>query len=70
MGNSLAEKIARNLRKIRLRKGYSQIQAADLANMHFTYYSQIERALRKDVSVRILKNITDAFGVTVNDVIY
>lgn len=37
--------------------------------MHFTYYSQIERAVRKDVSVRRLKDITDALGVTLNDAV-
>lgn len=66
----LAIKIAKNLKKIRLQKNLSQMDLAELANMHFTYYSQIERGLRKDISVRRLKDITDALGITVDDVIY
>ena len=51
-------------------KGFSQMELAEHANMHFTYYSQIERAIRKDISVRRLKDITDALGVTLNDIVY
>jgi len=46
------------------------MELAELANMHFTYYSQIERAVRKDLSIRRLKDITDALGITINDVVY
>ena len=66
----LALKIAQNLKKYRLKKNLSQMELAELADMHFTYYSQIERAIRKDISVRRLKNITDALGITINDVVY
>jgi transcriptional regulator with XRE-family HTH domain len=66
----LTLKIAQNLKKYRLQKKLSQMEVADLANMHFTYYSQIERAIRKDISVRRLKDITDALGITINDVVY
>ncbi|OGT09905.1 MAG: hypothetical protein A2X77_04570 [Gammaproteobacteria bacterium GWE2_42_36] len=61
--------MSKNLKKYRLKKKLSQMQLAELANMHFTYYSQIERAVRKDVSVRRLKDITDALGVTLNDAV-
>lgn len=66
----LTLKIARNLKKYRLKRNLSQMKLAELANMHFTYYSQIERAVRKDISVRRLKDITDALGITINDVVY
>jgi len=46
------------------------MEVAELAGMHFTYYSQIERAVRKDISVRRLKDIADALGVTLNDIVY
>lgn len=68
--DQLTLKIAQNLKKYRHKKGYSQMELAELANMHFTYYSQIERAVRRDISVRRLKNITDALGITLNDVVY
>ncbi|MDR1113852.1 MAG: helix-turn-helix domain-containing protein [Candidatus Margulisbacteria bacterium] len=70
MENVLTKKIAQNLRRIRIQKGLSQEQVAEMSNMHWTYYSRIERALHKDISVRRLKNITDAFGVTLDDVVY
>ncbi|MCP4049663.1 MAG: helix-turn-helix transcriptional regulator [bacterium] len=66
----LDKHIAERLKPIRTDKGLSQMKLADLANMHFTYYSQIERAVRKNVSVRILKQITDVLEVTLNDVVY
>jgi transcriptional regulator with XRE-family HTH domain len=70
MEDLLARKIAKNLRKIRIQKGLSQERVAELANMHWTYYSRIERAFHKDISVRRLKDITDVFGVTLNDIVY
>ena len=63
-------KIAERLRAIRKEKGLSQINVAELAGIHFTYYSQIERAIRPDISVRVLKSITDVLGITINDVVY
>ena len=68
--DELALQIANKLKAIRLGKNLSQIKLAEMADIHFTYYSQIERAVRKDVSVRILKKITDVLNITVNDVIY
>lgn len=68
--NPMALKIAKNLKKYRLKNNLSQMELAERAGMHFTYYSQIERALRKDMSVRRLKNIADALGVTLNDIVY
>ena len=70
MSDELSIKIAKSLRKIRKEKKLSQIELAGMAEIHFTYYSQIERAIRNDLSVRILKKITDALGVTLNDVVY
>jgi transcriptional regulator with XRE-family HTH domain len=66
----LSNKIAKRLKKYRLQKNLSQMELAEQAGMHFTYYSQIERAVRKDISVRRLKDITDALGVTLNDIVY
>ena len=68
--NQLTAKIAHNLKKYRLKQNLSQMELAEMADMHFTYYSQIERGIRRDVSVRRLKNITDALGITLNDVVY
>jgi len=62
--------IAKKLKKYRTEKNLSQMKLAEQADIHFTYYSQIERAVRKDVSVRILKKITGALGITINDVVY
>ncbi len=61
--------IAENLKKHRKDKNISQMKLAELADIHFTYYSQIERALRKDISVRVLKKIADALSITLNDLV-
>jgi len=67
--DALTKKIAKNLKKYRLRKKLSQMELAEKAGMHFTYYSQIERCQR-NLSVKRLKDITDALGITINDVVY
>jgi XRE family transcriptional regulator, regulator of sulfur utilization len=66
----LAKHIAKKLREYRKKKGYSQMDVADKAGMHFTYYSQIERALRPDISVRRLKDIADVLGVSLDHIVY
>ena len=58
-----------NLKKYRLLKNLSQMKLAEAADLHFTYISQIERGLRKNLSVLKLKQITDTLGVTLDDIV-
>mgnify|MGYP003337997552 FL=1 len=58
-----------NLKKYRLLKNLSKMKLAEAADLHFTYISQIERGLRKNLSVLKLKQITDTLGVTLDDIV-
>jgi transcriptional regulator with XRE-family HTH domain len=66
----LTETISKNLKKFRKEKNLSQLNLAAISDVHFTYYSQIERKIRPYVSVRVLLKISDALEVTLNDLVY
>lgn len=50
------------IQRLRGAKGWSQEYLAEVANLHRTYISQLERGL-KSPSVRVLYQITIALGV-------
>ena len=56
------------LRELRHKKGWSQEELADRANLHFTYISQIERGL-KSPSLRSLGQIADALEVSLSTLV-
>ena len=62
--------MGKNMKFFRDSKGWTQMKLGDIADVHFTYISQIELGKRKDVSVRIMKRIADAFGITLNELTY
>ena len=45
----------KHLKEIRLKKGLTQEQLADIAGMHFTYIGQIERGVRNPSLVNLHK---------------
>jgi len=53
------------IQRLRCAKGWSQEYLAEVANLHRTYISQLERGL-KSPSVRVLHQITTALGVTMS----
>lgn len=53
------------IQRLRMAKGWSQEYLAEVANLHRTYISQLERGL-KSPSVRVLHQITTALGVTMS----
>ena len=56
--------LARNLRRLRLRRELSQEALADLAGLHRTYIGSVERSER-NVTLSSLEVIATALGVTV-----
>ena len=56
---SLVTRFPATLREARTEKGLSQEELADMAGLHRTYISQIERGV-KSPSLRSLEQITDA----------
>jgi len=55
-------KVGKKIRELRLRKKYSQEKLAELAGLHFTYVSSIERGER-NVSVENIVKIARALEV-------
>jgi len=60
--------LARNLRRLRAQQGISQEQLADLAGLHRTYVSSIERGER-NVSIDNIERLAQALKVPAADLI-
>lgn len=61
-------RIARNIRQLRLAKGFSQEKLAELADFHRTYVSQLERSAT-NISVDGLERIAAVLGVDIVDLL-
>lgn len=62
------QRLGRNVRKLREAKGLSQDAFADLADIHRTYVSDIERATRNP-TISIVEKIAKAFGVSMGSLL-
>ena len=60
--NSLRAIFARNLRSLRLAKGLSQETLAELAELHRTYVSSVERCER-NITLDSAERLANALGV-------
>jgi transcriptional regulator with XRE-family HTH domain len=56
-------RLARNLRRLREEKGWSQERYAEEANIHRTYVSDLERGARNP-TIMIVEKLARPFGVT------
>jgi transcriptional regulator with XRE-family HTH domain len=59
-------RLAKKIRQLRLKRGWSQEELAAQANMHKNYIGGIERAERNP-SLRHIAKIADALGVSIPD---
>ncbi|MBS5931496.1 MAG: helix-turn-helix transcriptional regulator [Clostridiales bacterium] len=59
---SLINVFSTNLKKYRLEKGLSQEGLAELAGLHRTYISSIERA-KRNISIDNIENIANALNI-------
>jgi transcriptional regulator with XRE-family HTH domain len=55
--------LARNLKRLRTEKGWSQEELADQAGLHRTYVSGVERGIRNP-TITIVATLAKALGVT------
>lgn len=58
------ELLARNVRRLRAAKGWSQEEAAAASSIHPTYWSQIETA-KRNITVRVVGKVARGLGVGV-----
>lgn len=58
----IRQRLAANLRKFRLEKGWSQEEFAHRADIHRTYISDLERAARNP-SIDIIEKLANTLGV-------
>lgn len=61
-------RIAANLKKLRIERGWSQERMAELADFHRTYVSQLERCVT-NISIDGLERIAKALEVDVVDLL-
>ena len=62
------QRIAANVRRLRLERGLSQEGMAELADFHRTYVSQLERCVT-NISIDGLERLAMALGVDVTELL-
>lgn len=65
---SARQRVSCNLKRLRQEQGLSQEKAAELADFHRTYVSQLERCVT-NVSIDGLERLAHALGVDVVDLL-
>ncbi len=60
--------IGKTIRKIREQKGITQLQLAELVNMHRSNYSKVE-AGERELSVTALAKVAKHFGMTLDELV-
>lgn len=66
--NNILKTFARNVRTLRLERGWSQEELADRADLHRTYIGAIERHER-NVSLLNVERIAKALNVNLKDLL-
>jgi transcriptional regulator with XRE-family HTH domain len=64
----IRHRLAKNMRRIRRDKGWSQEELADRADVHRTYISGVERCVRNP-TITVVGRIADALGVKVGELV-
>ena len=67
-GVDVRQRLARNLRRLREAKGWSQEEFAFEANIHRTYVSDIERGARNP-TITVVEKLAIPLGVTVSELL-
>jgi transcriptional regulator with XRE-family HTH domain len=62
------ERVGLNLQRLRREKGLSQEELADLASIHQTYLSGVERG-KRNPAVTVLQRIAEALGADIEDLV-
>ncbi|HWZ05959.1 MAG TPA: helix-turn-helix transcriptional regulator [Bradyrhizobium sp.] len=62
------ERVGLNLQRLRREKGLSQEELADLASIHQTYLSGVERG-KRNPTITVLQRIAGALGADIQDLV-
>jgi transcriptional regulator with XRE-family HTH domain len=62
------ERVGLNLQRLRRQRGLSQEELADLAEIHQTYLSGVERG-KRNPTVTVLQRIAQALGADIDDLV-
>jgi transcriptional regulator with XRE-family HTH domain len=62
------ERVGLNLQRPRREKGLSQEELADLAEIHQTYLSGVERG-KRNPTITVLQRIAQALGADIDDLV-
>ena len=62
------ERVGLNLQRLRREKGFSQEELADLAEIHQTYLSGVERR-KRNPTIAALHRIAEALGADIEDLV-
>ncbi len=68
MDSNLQVKIGKRIRELRAAKGLSQEKLAELANIHWSYISQLERG-KRNPTILCLEKIAKAFGISLSELL-
>ena len=60
---------AKNIKRIRLKKGLSQEKLSRLANIALNTLTKIESGLSKEPTIKTIVKIADALGVSLDELI-
>ena len=64
----IRQRLAKNMRRIRREKGWSQEELADRADVHRTYISGVERLVRNP-TITVVGRIAEALEVKVGELV-
>ena len=64
----IVKRVGQNIKRLRLKKKWSQEQLAFEADLHRAYIGQVERG-EKSIGLRNLQKIADAFKVSVKHLV-
>jgi transcriptional regulator with XRE-family HTH domain len=62
---NLQSKLGKRIRALRVEKGWSQVEMADLLAMNRGYLSELETG-KRDPSLSVLKTIADGLSITLS----
>ena len=65
-----ADEIGAEIKRLRKESGMTQERFAEILGIDSTLVSKIERGRKSNLTIDLLQDIAEVFGVTVNDICY